>query len=330
MMEALFLVAPRTNLLELSAFIEGMRAANRMSGVDLFTWSIATIDGEGATASNGFIIPADKKISTVAGAEHLFVIASYEPPAAVTQEILRVVRKAERSGATLYGINLGSAIFAAAGLLEGRQATTHWEVLSSLAERYNKVRFVDSLFTTDGKIVTCAGVTASIDLILHIIEKNFSRDLAEAVAEEMVYTFIRSGEERQRISRIRQNKNLNREIAKAIALMKQSLSEPISIELIATRTATSTRQLEKKFRSLFGCGPAKYYLDLRLSRARELLLYTSMPVGEISAACGFMSQASFSRAFTRELCSAPSKYRRHFETSLARPHLFHATGDRLK
>jgi AraC family carnitine catabolism transcriptional activator len=313
-----FLVAANTNMLTLTSLIDGMRAANRLGDSECFRYSIATTDGQAAVASNGFIVPAQHALSDAPIAPHIFVLASYEPKPQVIRQFLRFVRKAAHRGATLYGIDQGSLILAEAGLLDGHRATTHWEVLPSLQDRHPNVSFAEELFVMDGKRVTCAGHSACLDLIVQIIADHHGPALASSVMQEMIYSRRRNGQERQR-TLTGPVDGADSPLGKAVAIMSNHLDAPLPIDRIAKLSRISRRRLESLFDLHMGCSPARHYMGLRLSLARELLLYSSMRMVEISSICGFASQANFARAFAREYGTAPTAYRRNFREMLDRP-----------
>lgn len=320
--DALLIVTPGINMLTLTSLVDGMRAANRMSGARLFDWRIATVDGRAIEASNGFPVPADLALAAAPLSPNVFVLGSYEPPSAIARPIVRFLRRAARHGCSLAGIDQGTPILAAAGLLDGYRATTHWEVIPPLSERYPKVEFVEQIFVIDRDRVTCAGHTTCIDLLLHMMVTLHGRSLALAVAREMIHGRLRSGQERQRLLDPGLIGTSSRHLDRAIALMRDHLAEPVRIERIASMVGLSLRQLESQFRSRLKSTPLRYYLSLRLSLARELLLYSSMRIGEVSSACGFSSQAGFTRAFQREFGVTPTGYRQNFRRSLDRPYVF--------
>lgn len=317
--DALFVVAPNTNMLTVTALIDGMRAANRMGNAEFFRYRIATVDGKAAVASNGFLVPAQHALPEAPPADHIFVLASYEPKPTVVRPFIRYLRKAARHAPCFYGIDQGSLILAEAGLLDSHRATTHWEVLPSLLERYPKVSFVEELFVVDRARVTCAGHTACVDLIVHIIADRYGSPLAASVMREMIYGRLRNGQERQRLLETGSAGTPDHPLGRAITIMSNNLDSPLPISRISERSGISRRQLETLFEQHLRRSPARHYMGLRLSLARELLLYSSLRIVDVSSACGFASQANFARAFSREYETTPSAYRVNFRETLDRP-----------
>ncbi|MGE0237100.1 MAG: GlxA family transcriptional regulator [Parvibaculaceae bacterium] len=317
--DALVIVAPNTNMLTVTALIDGMRAANHMGNTDLFRCRIVTADGLPVAASNGFTIPARQSLAGTPLADHIFMIASYAPEPATARLLTRYLKRAARHAPVVYGIDHGSIILAEAGLLDGHRATTHWEVLPSLAERHPEVEFVEELFVFDRNRVTCAGHTASVDLVIHLIARHCGAALAAAVMREMIHGRLRNGAEHQKSPETDPASAADHPLGRAIALMAEKLDAPLAIGRIARLAYVSRRQLESLFARHVNASPARYYMGLRLARARELLLYSSLRIVEISSAAGFASQANFARAFRREFGTTPNAYRRNFRLNLDRP-----------
>jgi AraC family carnitine catabolism transcriptional activator len=322
---ALLIITPETSLLGLTCLVDGMRAANRVSGSSLFGWRLASLDGQPVAASNGFPILVDEALlGAVPPPRHVvvFVLASYEQPEALARSLIRYLRAAARQGCTLVGIDQGALLLAAAGLLDGRRATSHWEAVPSLAERFPVVEFAEELFVVDRDRVTCAGHAACLDLVLHLVEVAHGRALAVAAARELVHARPRPGSQPQRCFAPEEARSLSEPVRRALAFMQENLAEPVRSRRVAAAAGLSARQLDTRFRGELRASPMRYYLRLRLALARKLLLYSSMRVSEIACACGFASQANFARTFAKEFRVTPTGYRRNFLASQDRPYVF--------
>ncbi len=317
--DAIFLVAPLTNATTLCAFIDTMRAANRMCGHETFRYRIASVDGAAVAMSNGLMLPADFDTQRATIEPHVFILASYEPSPEIGRRFMAYLRRAAVSSSHLYGIDQGGLILAAAGLLDGYSATTHWEVLPAAADRFVDVDFKEALFLTDRNRTTCAGHTAAIDLALQIVEQQGGRTLALQVMQEIIYTQRRSATEVQRLRGTGATGAVPRRLEQAINLMSSHLDTQLSIFEIARNCGVGKRQLENWFVADIAVSPANYYRRLRLGQARQLLLYSSSSILEIAETCGFSSSAVFSRAFRAEFQTTPRSYRRDFVNTLKRP-----------
>lgn len=321
--EVLLIPTPGTSLTGFTLFLDGLRAANRVSGTQLFKWHIATADGRPVSASNNMPIVANSALAEAPLPGNVAVFASYELSRTAAQGIAGFVRHAARRGTHLIGIDQGAVLLASLGLLDGYQATAHWEVLPSLVERFPSVTFVDELFVQDRDRLTCAGHTACLDLALHIAERQFGRAVALAAASELIYDRIRPSSQLQRLFESTSRHPLSAPVRHALQLMRDHVIDPLPIARVAKQAGVSTRQLECHFQTYLRTPPQRYYLLLRLSQARKLLLYSSMRIGEVSAACGFTSQGSFARAFSSNYKTTPTSYRRRFLDRQDRPYLAH-------
>lgn len=321
--EFLLVVAPRTSMTGLALFIDCLRAVNRISGSELFRWTIATVEGRTVEASNGFPIPPNCSLAEAKPCSRVVVFASYEPSGEEEQLLAIFLRRAARFGSELIAIDQASVLFAKLGLLDGYRATSHWEVLPSLAERFPDVTFSADVFVCDRNRTTCAGHTACLDLALHLTESLFGKALAMGAASELIYDRMRSASQPQRELEPSLRVSLSAPVGRAIALMTANLAEPRSIAAIAAASGLSTRQLECHFQTYLKVSPQRYYLLLRLAHARKLLLYSSMRIGEVSMACGFSSQGSLTRAFNGEYAATPTAYRRRYLDSQDRPFIAH-------
>ncbi|WP_371743941.1 GlxA family transcriptional regulator [Mangrovicoccus sp. HB161399] len=188
-------------------------------------------------------------------------------------------------------------VLARAGLLVAQQAAIHWEFHDSFMEEFPGVNLVRNVFVADGKYATASGGTATADLMLHLIGQAHGQDLSVAVADQMVYNAVRDATAAQKVSLQSRNGMRNTDLARAIEIMRANLEEPLSSPAIAARLDISVRQLERLFGKFLNIAPKKYYMEMRLEKARHLLLQTELSVTEIGLACGFDSPGNFSRCY---------------------------------
>ena len=200
-------------------------------------------------------------------------------------------------------------MLAKAGLLEGRKATIHWENQDSFVEEFIEVELTKSVFMIDGNRMTAAGGAASIDLMLKLIAEHHDDNLASAVADQLIYSAIRTDQDIQRLSIPTRIGVRHPKLSQVIEMMEENLEEPISPSLLATRVAMSTRQLERLFRRYLNRSPKRYYMDLRLQRARNLLMQTNMSVINVALACGFTSPSHFSKCYRLQYDTTPYRER---------------------
>ena len=222
-------------------------------------------------------------------------------------------------GIRICGVEIAAYVLARAGLLEGRKATTHWSYLAGLQEAFPSVFATEQLFTSDGTVMTCAGGTAPIDLMLHLIEEDHGAALRGEISDTVLHGAHRPAETPQRESRGRGLAPLPTVVRDGIALIESHISEPLSVPEVARRLGLSQRQLERVFKQALGCSVVQFGLLLRLQHARVLLTSTDLSVRDISAASGFNSLSHFAYAFRKCFAKRPSEYRHAWPDEDAAP-----------
>jgi transcriptional regulator GlxA family with amidase domain len=292
-----FLLVPKFSMMAFAAAVEPLRVANRLAGSELYRWRILTGDGKPVEASNGMSLIADGRLDAAGDLPRLVVCAGFEPQLHYDRALRGVLRRVARAGGDLGAMDTGSFLLAWAGLLDGYRATTHWESLDSFRERFPRIQVTSFLFEMDRNRFTCAGGTAALDMMLHIIRLEHGPSLAAAVSEQFIHAPIRSAHEAQRMAPPVRHGITHHRLARAVTLMESRLEEKLSLAEICRGAGISERQLERLFRRHFQRSPARYHRDLRLQRAKALLQYSDMPVMEIAIACGFVSLAHFSRSY---------------------------------
>jgi AraC family carnitine catabolism transcriptional activator len=309
--EISFLLLPGYSAIGFMSAVEPLRVANRFRG-ELYRWRILSLDGAPVAASNGISINADAAIGDVrdlGGTDStatLFVVAGFEPLACYTRELAEWLKRLERAGATLGGIDTGSFVLAEAGLLGGADnVTVHWEALSAFRERYPSLDASQELFEIGARRITCAGGTASIDMMLDLIGRKHGAALASAVSEQFVVSRIRQRSDHQRMEIAARYGVHNRKLIQVIGVMEQHMEEPLTPDRLAQEIGVTRRQLERLFCASLKDTPTHFYLQLRLGRARELLQQTDMSITSICVACGFESPSHFSRTYRARFGASP-------------------------
>ncbi|MEU4391673.1 helix-turn-helix domain-containing protein [Kribbella sp. NPDC023855] len=242
-------------------------------------------------------------------ADTLIVPASYE----ASGEVVELVREAHRRGVRIASVCTGAFTLAAAGLLDGRPAATHWAHAEELTRRYPLVEVAtDVLYLDDGDLLTSAGVTAGLDLCLHLVRRDYGSAVAANVARRLVMAPHRDGGQAQFLT------------APAIAgdgslepvmrWMQDHLTEPLTLASIAAQASMSTRTLSRQFRAQTGSTPLQWLIRLRVNRAQELLETTDLTIDQIATASGFGSPLLLRQHFTKALATTPTAYRRTFST----------------
>jgi transcriptional regulator GlxA family with amidase domain len=309
-----FLLISNFSMLAFASAIEPLRAANRMSGDTLFSWIVASPDGMQSRASNHVKTEVDGDSTILADCHIVFVCAGLDVKAQSDKSILNMLRRLDRQGAVIGAICTGTYLMAAAGLLDDRRCTIHWENIDGLAEEFPLLEITNELFEIDDTRITCSGGTASLDMILYMIGQIHGQTLAAQVSDQFIHDRIRDPSDRQRME-LRSRLGVSHpKLLAVVDYMEQGLEEPLSQTELAQKANLSTRQLERLFRKYLSTTPTRYYLNLRLARARHLLRQTSMSILSIALACGFVSASHFSKCY-REVYGRTPRAERQPETA---------------
>ncbi len=292
----IFLV-PRFSMMAFFSLVEPLRIANRLGSGARYRWRVVSRDGDAVAASNGMALMAQGALGDATDLPVVIVCASFEAQRQLAPEVLGWLRRASRRGVELGAVDTGSYFLAEAGLLDGYRATVHWENSSAFAERYPAVRVSEKLFETDRNRFTCAGGTAAMDMMLHRVALECGSRLANEVSEQLIHERIRDPHNTQRMAPGPRLGVRNPKLVAAITHMEANLEDPLDTAELARLARVSVRQLERLFRRHLGHTPIHHYRELRLRRARALLLHTDLPVVEVAVACGFNSAAHFSRSY---------------------------------
>lgn len=278
--------------------VDPLRIANLVAGRELYRWSFASLDGRTATASNGAVTLVHDRFDALPPSDRLFVISGIHVERSDHTTLITALRREASLRSTRIGaLCSGAYVLARAGLLNGRRAAIHWDYHDGFGEAFPEVTLVRSVFVADEAYVTASGGTATADLLLHLIEQDHGYDLSVAVADQMVYNTVRQESAAQRISLQSRKGVRNAHLSRAVEIMRTSLDAPIPAAQVAAEVGISPRQLERLFRLHLDATPKRYYLEMRLERARSLLLQTELSVTEIALAAGFQSTGHFSRVY---------------------------------
>ncbi len=304
-----FLLLDNFTMISLASAIDPLRMANQLSGKILYDWFTITEDGQPVRASDGLNITPEYAIGNAVNADILVVAGGVSVAQATTSKITAWLRHLSRQGYTLGSTCTGAYALAEAGLLNGFTCSTHWEYLKPLQEDYPQVRCSDQLFSIDEKRMTASGGTAPMDMMLHMIGISHGAKLAVAISEMFVQERIRSDCDSQKVPLRNALGTSQPKLVEVVGIMEAHIEDTLTVLEIASRVELSRRQLERLFKKYLNCSPSSFYLDMRLQRARQLLIQTSMPVLEIGIACGFCSQSHFSKVYHERMGVPPSRQR---------------------
>lgn len=305
----IFLLANKFSLGAFAAALEPLRIANRMADRHIYDWSLASEDGKTATSSSGVTLMVDMGLEPVNRDDTLLVCGGVNIKEATTRPILNWLRREARKGAGIGGLCTASYTIAKAGLLNGRKCTIHWENHDSFEEEFLEVELTKSIYTVDGNRYSSAGGMSSLDLMLNVIASDHGQDLANNVADQLIYTSIRTDRDEQRLSIPTRIGVRHPKLSSVIQMMETNIEEPVSPSILARDVGMSTRQLERLFRRYLNRSPKRYYMELRLQKARNLLMQTDMSVINVALACGFASPSHFSKCYRSHYDTTPYRER---------------------
>ncbi|HEX5830103.1 MAG TPA: helix-turn-helix domain-containing protein [Gemmatimonadaceae bacterium] len=262
--------------------------------------------------ANGFFLQAPHGLDALVRADTIVVPGLADLDATIPPSVAMALRAAHERGARVVSICTGAFVLAAAGLLDGREATTHWKDAPLLAARYPSVRVNPRvLFVDAGSVLTSAGIAAGIDLCLHLVRRDHGEQVANAVARRLVVAPHRDGGQAQFIEHpVPSTSDQGLEAIRA--WMLERLASPLTVHAMAERAGMSRRTFARRFHAETGTSPLRWLLQQRVLHGRCLLEATDASVGRIAAMCGFQSPLIFRHHFARVLGTSPRAYRAAF------------------
>ena len=308
-----FFLLSNFTLISMASAVEPLRMANRLCQRPHFMWKTISETGEPVMASDGLSVNVDFSVDDPEVFDALDVVivcGGARVDEHTTETALKFVKALNLSGIGLGSTCTGTVMLAEAGLLDGYRCSVHWENLASLTDRFRDVQVTRSVYTIDRDRYTCSGGTAPVDMMLYFIRKQLGPDIAVGVAEQFIYERIRRSSDEQRVPLKHVFGNQSEKLIVAVDLMEANIREPIVQSELASYVGVSKRQLQRLFQRYLDSTPSRYYLRIRLARARELLQQTSMSLVEIASLTGFVSSSHFSKSYKDFYGQAPSHERR--------------------
>ncbi|XDZ66925.1 GlxA family transcriptional regulator [Alphaproteobacteria bacterium LSUCC0684] len=302
------ILVPDFNLLAATAFLDGFRAANYLSGIRLYEWTILSPSGSSIRASNGMVMaagPLDQQ--NLADVFDMVVVnSSWTPEAHRSPQLFNWLRQQARAGARLGGLDTGVFLLGYAGLLGEARYVVHFEHIAALREIFPDINIDAGLFSLEASRFSAAGGVATLDLALTMIGEVHGADLAQAAQSYVFHERIRTGVERQTDFHMSGGGFVPRILAEALNIMQSHLDQPLKISEIAHKAGISQRQLDRIFVQYTGQSPVRNYLEIRLSHAHRLVTQTDLNLLEVAVASGFSSREHFSRAYKKRFGLTPS------------------------
>nr|WP_087046881.1 helix-turn-helix domain-containing protein [Caballeronia ptereochthonis] len=282
-------------------------------GVPSFDFRVCAAEPDALATSAGFTIAARHSLDALASADVIIVPSWRDPDETPPDALLEALRAAYARDAQVVGLCLGSYVLAAAGLLDGRAATTHWAWADDFARRYPRVRLDPNvLYIDDGNITTSAGTAAGLDCCLHVLRRLAGSRAANHVARRLVVPPHRQGSQAQFIDEPLPERAHGERLAGLLDWMRANLQTEHSLDALAARMAMSRRTFTRRFRETTGAAVGAWLAGQRVALAQRLLEDTDLPIDRIAEESGFRTGATLRQQFAQTLKTSPSAYRRAF------------------
>lgn len=303
-----FLLLPRFTLLAFSAALDPLRIANQLAQKPLYRWTVFSENGLAVTSSAGIDISVHDSLTALPKDLRLLVCSGNQGMEAATEATVAQIRKHTRFGGTVGGICTGAATLARAGLLHDRNFTMHWENQPGFSEHFPDLVPSPKRFEIDGDLWTCGGGAAATEMMLSIIQRDYGRDFAVVVSDMCLNYGELAPRAAQRSSLARALSTRNAKLVQVVQAMYHNIEDPVTFDTLSSITGLSRRQIERHFKQFLGETPMIAYRNIRLDRARALVVETDLTVAEIAIACGFNSTGVFSRHYKERFGSTPTAH----------------------
>lgn len=310
-LEVGIVAVPDFSLMSYTCLAEPLRGANRRAGRQLYRWRPYSGEGGPVLSSNGLALATERLPDDPAALPDVLIVCGGHSDARYDDRRLRdVLRRAARTDRLVGAVSTASFVLAAAGLLDGRRCTTHWEYIESFSESFPRALLCDDRHVIDGRIFTCGGGLAAIDAMLDLIGRREGRAFADDVADNFLHVPPAASATQQRRDLGARLGSTHPVLLRVAALMEAHTETPLPVPALARRVGVSQRQIERLFRQQLGRAPSQHYLAIRLEKARKLLHHSRLSATEIGLSCGFSTVSHFSRSYRRHFGHPPSEARR--------------------
>ncbi len=307
-----FLLLDGFSLLSHSAAVETLGIADGLTGHGRLSWTSVSEDGLPVAASHGNSMPVASGLTNLDRHTTLILCGGDRIEQASSRRLLGWIRKQAAFGCHVGGLYTAAWTLAEAGLLTSSPATIHWARRDAFMERFPQVELSDKPFLLDGNRSSTAGGTSSIDLMLELVSRRFGPQVSAATSEHLLYTSIHSMQKTSKIGAAYRFGLCNPTVRRIIDGMDRNLDKDISIGQLAKDHSISVRQIERLFRNHLNQSPKRYLDEMRLDRARRLLMQTDMNVIDVATACGFGGPSHFAKKFSSRFGHSPKNFRGRF------------------
>lgn len=308
-----FVLMPNFALMSYASATEPLRAANLIAGADLYETIPVSFDGQAVRSSSGIPVDCQPLTSVGEGCHTIFVCAGGTPQDWILPEsTLALLRRLARQGVRIGGISSGAYILAAAGLLDNRDFTIHWEHAPVLREAFSNLTPRQARFVLDGDRITCAGGVAPLDMMHAMISQRMGAHFARRVSDWYLHTAVAEPEAPQRGSLAERYGTHNPALLSVLEKMEATIENPLDRQTMAKLAGTSPRHLDRLFANQLGGSFLETYRAIRLDHARKLVEQSPLSIAEIAFATGFSSAGHFSGSFKAYFGRTPNALRQTF------------------
>lgn len=304
-----FLLLPEYSLLGVVSATETLRVANSLYPDPPFSYCFVHDTSPAVFSSGGIPLQAACHIRDLKDFDALIVCSSFRHDTYENAETQSLIRRFDRHGKVIGSVESGVYHVARAGVLNGHTATAHFNNLPMFAQLFPKVKFVKKVFTWDDTRMTCAGGSACVDMMLHLVAQRLGAAVAARVANIIIYPYRRDLSAHQDDIFTSAYNGLPATVRDACRMMEEAIQEPLSIGDIARQLNISRRHLDRMFHQAFNCTTADYYRMIRLSRARKLIKATKIDLSTVSSRCGFHSYSHFLQRYREAYGVSPTEDR---------------------
>lgn len=281
-------------------------------GVEWYDFAVCAAEPGPIRALGGVTVQAPYAPELLARADIIVIPGWRDADEAPPPALLALIRAAHARGARLCSICSGVFVLAAAGVLDGRRATTHWRYAERLARRYPRIEVLaDDLYVDAGQIITSAGSAAGLDMLLHLVRRDYGARVGNLVAQRLVVAPHREGGQAQFLPRPMAHDERGR-LSKLMDWLRAHPAQPHTVASMAERAAMSPRTLQRRFADATGLGPVEWLIRERVAVVKDLLETADLPLAQVAERAGFASEQSLRHHFRRLAATSPGAYRRRF------------------
>jgi len=298
-----FCLCPQFPLFCIASALEVLRHANRFSGKSVYRWSFLCEDDQPVPDSNGLFLQPSTTIKQASDSDMSFIVAGFDANEIESPRLKQWLGRQSRIGNTIGGISNGAFQLAKYDLLNGYDATSHWEDFERFCITYPKVRSRYQRFVFDRNRVTCSGGTATLDLFIEIVRNDNNSELALKVAKQMLH-------HESKPEQTDNNHHYSPRVQRALSLFDAGIEHGLKVEQLAHRVGVSRRELLRLFHQETGKTPSELLNQRRLERAQSLVLHSHLSLAAISSAVGFSSQSHLTTNYKNYYGSTPARHRR--------------------